>query len=302
MRLADLILFVVVFGSIGAAVFFPQAGKAFQPFLLYFMMLLLFLSFLRIDFRAFLDTSASSLSRLAIMIFVKLAVLPAALYYLCLAVLPEYAIPVLLLSGVSTGVVAPFIATLVSADVAAVLRMVVATSMIVPFSLPGLVKILAGAEIEIPLGTMIELLALVIFLPFLAVTFLRRCFPAVIELISRRQFAISLTLFASINLGVFSKYSSFLFDNPGSIVLSIAVAYSLAAIYFVTGLVMTHGRNSGERVAAGFSLALMNNVLVIVFSSHFFGPLSPTLAAMYMFPFFTIIFPAKLIANRMLRN
>ncbi len=37
----------------------------------------------------------------------------------------------------------------------------------------------------------------------------------------------------------------------------------------------------------------MNNVLVIVFSSRFFGPLSPTLAAMYMFPFYTLIVPAK---------
>jgi hypothetical protein len=54
MGLNDLILFAVVFGSIGAAVMFPEAGTLFQPFLLYFMMLFLFLSFLKIDFRAFL--------------------------------------------------------------------------------------------------------------------------------------------------------------------------------------------------------------------------------------------------------
>ncbi|MBI5249250.1 MAG: bile acid:sodium symporter [Desulfomonile tiedjei] len=299
MRLNDLILFAVVFGSMGAAVMFPVAGEAFQPFLLYFMMLLLFLSFLRIDFRAFLDTSPSSLFRLAVMTAVKLLILPAALYYLSLAIIPEYAIPVLLLSGISTGVVAPFIATLVAADVAGVLRMVVATSLVVPFSLPSLVKVLAGAEIRIPLTTMVELLAVVVFVPITAVVILRRCLPSALQVLAERQFPVSLVLFAMINLGVFSKYSSFFFNHPGSILLSIALAYVLSAIYFITGVLMTPGLNLNERVAAGVSLALMNNVLVIVFSSRFFGPLSPTLAAMYMFPFFTMIVPVKLIASRM---
>ncbi len=302
MRFNDLILFAVVFGSIGAAVMFPEAGTVFQPFLLYFMMLFLFLSFLKIDFRAFLDTSASSLSRLALMTAVKLVALPAILYFLSLAVLPDYALPILLLSGISTGVVAPFMAAVVSADVAAVLRMVIVTSLIVPFSLPSLVKLLAGAEIEIPLSTMIELLAVVIFIPIIAVIFLRRYLPSLIQFLADRQFHISLVLFTLINLGVFSKYSHFFFSHPESIVLSIAVAYILSVIYFVTGLLMTPGLNSSERVAAGVSLALMNNVLVIVFSSRFFGPLSPTLAAMYMFPFFTIIVPAKLLATRLQRK
>jgi BASS family bile acid:Na+ symporter len=298
MRLNDLILFAVVFGSIGAAVMFPGAGKIFQPFLLYFMMLFLFLSFLKIDFKALLDTSTSSLLKLGMMTAVKLIVLPSALYYLSLRVLPDYAIPILLLSGISTGVVAPFMAAVVNADVAAVLRMVVATSLLVPFSLPGLVKVLAGADMDIPLATMIELLAVVIFIPISAVAFLRRYRPSLVQVLSDRQFPISLMLFTLINLGVFSKYSHFFFSHPESIFLSIIVAYVLSIIYFLTGWLITPNLNSSERMAAGVSLALMNNVLVIVFSARFFGPLSPTLAAMYMFPFFSIIVPAKLLANR----
>lgn len=302
MRLSDLVLFAVVFGSMGIAVLFPGTGKAFQPFLVYFMMTLLFLSFIRIDFTVFLDTSVSSLSRLVVLVAVKLLVLPAALYYLTLFIMPDYAIPVLLLSGISTGVVAPFIATLVFADVAGVARMVVITSLIVPFSLPSLVKLLAGAEIAIPLDLMIQLLAVVIFIPVAAVLVMRKYWPSAIQFISKGQFPLSLALFALCNLAVFSKYSSFFFSNPGSILVSIAVAYVLSAIYFLVGLIMTPGLNSSERLAAGVSLALMNNVLVIVFSSRFFGPLSPTLAAMYMLPFYTLIVPAKLIAARWSAN
>ena len=115
-------------------------------------MLLLFLSFLKIDFSALLDTSRDSLLRLATMASVKLIVLPTALYAIALFVMPDYAVPILLLSGISTGVVAPFLASLVAADVATVLRMVIVTSLAVPFSLPCLVKLLAGAELSIPSG------------------------------------------------------------------------------------------------------------------------------------------------------
>lgn len=291
----DIILFVVIFASVGVAVLFPEIGYIFRPFILYFMMLLLFFSFLKIDFSAFLDISVRSLRRLSFLISVKLIVLPTILYFVSLSILPDFAVPVLLISGISTGVVAPFIATLLKAEIESVLRMVVSTSLLVPFSLPCLVKILAGEEITIPLETMTRLLAMVIFIPVAAVYIVRKHFPSVIDKIQTCQYPISLLTFSVINLGVFSTYSSFFFQNPWEVILSIFICYILSVIYYVTGFLITFRRRTSERIAAGVSLAIMNNVLVIVFSSQFFGPLAPTLAAMYMFPFFTMIVPVKLL-------
>ncbi|MFH0824475.1 MAG: bile acid:sodium symporter [Pseudomonadota bacterium] len=295
----DVILFTVVFASAAAGVLVPELGVPFQPVLVYFMMTLLFLSFLRIDFSVLLNTSGPMITRLAGLVAMKLLVLPAGLYYLTKLVLPDYAVPVLLLSGISTGVVAPFIATLVGADVPFVLRMVIVSSVLVPFTLPVLVKALAGAEIVIPLEVMMRLLAMVIFIPMAAVILLRRCRPSVIERIVSAQYVVSVTFFGIINLGVFSKYSDFFFRNPVELVVSVALAYALSAVYFATGLLLGRGAGLSERLAASVGLGIMNNVLVIVFSSKYFGPLSPTLAAMYMFPFFTMIVPLRLAASRL---
>lgn len=295
MAARDLILLVVIFGSAGLAIVVPVAGEAFRPLLVYFMMLLLFLSFLKIDFRTLLEASAAALFRLGYLAVMKLIFLPGLLYWACLWIMPDYAIPVLLLSGVSTGVVAPFIGSLMEADVATVLRMVIVTSVLVPFSLPGMVKLLAGAEMTIPLMTMVEMLALVIFIPLAGVAIARKLYPALLEKIIRLQYPISLTIFGIINLAVFSKYSGFIFQNPLQLVVAVVVAYVLSIIYYFTGFVISPAAGSSERLAMGVSMALMNNVLVIVFASEFFGPLSPTLAAMYMFPFFTMIVPVKLI-------
>lgn len=295
--LKDVILFAVIFGSAGTPIFFPGIGSPFHPYILYFMMTLLFLSFLKIDFRALLDTSWRSVLQLGILTTVKLIVLPAVLYWCAFWIDPDYAVPVLLLSGISTGVVAPFIANILAADVAAVVRMVVVTSLLVPVSLPCLVKLLAGTDISVPVDLMIQMLSLVIFVPMGAVVIMKRIAPGVLERISAGQFPISLVLFGLINLGVFSKYSHFFFHHPGQIGVALVVGYVLSAFYYLTGFLVSPSRKPAERLAAGVSLALMNNVLVIVFSSRFFGPLSPTLAAMYMFPFFTMIAPVKLIVS-----
>lgn len=297
MGLNDLVLFAVVFCSMGVAVWMPELGRIFHPYLVHYMMLLLFLSFLKINFAGLVHTSWASLYRLGILTTVKLILLPAVLYWVTLAVLPDYAIPVLLLTGISTGVVAPFMGMLVEADLVTVLRMVVITSVLVPFSLPALVKIMAGAEVTISLWTMMRMLALVVFLPMAAVLLARRIAPRLLATMSKHQFPISMVLFSMVNFGVFSKYSSFFFAHPGQIVVSVGVAYVLSVVYYAAGFALTVRQETSHRMAAGISLAILNNVLVIIFSSEFFGPLSPTLAAMYMLPYYTMIVPAKLAAQ-----
>jgi bile acid:Na+ symporter, BASS family len=297
MSLNDLILFIVIFGSTFLAVVFPELGIGFQPYILYVMMFVLFLSFIRIDFSVLLDASPKALLILGKLVFVKLVLLPAVLYWIALWVMPDYAIPILLLSGISTGVVAPFMANIMNAEVAQVARMTVVTSILVPISLPALVKILAGAEVTIPLVLMVRILALVIFVPLVVVLFMRRFIPGVLAALDALRFPISLIAFGMINLGVFSQYSSFFYQNLHQVLIAVALAYLLAVIYYLTGFVVSPRQKRMDKLAAGISLAIMNNVLVLVFASRFFGPLSPTLAAMYMFPFFTMIVPIKLIQN-----
>ena len=149
----------------------------------------------------------------------------------------------------------------------------------------------------IPIWEMIQLLAIVVFVPISAVLCVRRFFPNVPEKIATRHFPISLVMFSIINLGVFSKYSDFFFQNAEQLILCLLVAYVLSVIYYASGFLVAWNKDHTEKLAAGISMGIMNNVLVIVFSSSFFGPLAPTLAALYMFPFFTMIVPLRMLAH-----
>jgi BASS family bile acid:Na+ symporter len=281
----------------GVGIGLPKFGIIFLPYPIYLMMLLLFFSFLKIEFIAILKDMKKTTLILFLLCFSKLIILPAGLFFLTKATWPEYALPVLLLSGISTGVVAPFISNLLNASSSLVLMMVVISSLLVPFSLPALVSFLVGQHIDISFSSMVKTLAMVVFLPAFAVLIARHLIPSFLKKLERVQFPLSLVIFASVNLGVFSKYSSFFIENPMELSRTTLVAFVLSAIYHIVGFWVTWGMKREDRLAGAISFANINNVLIIVFSSQFFGPLSPTLAAIYMLPFFAMIVPARIMGN-----
>jgi BASS family bile acid:Na+ symporter len=298
LRLNDLILLLVLFASMAAGIAFPAATEALRTYPLYVMMFLMFLSFMTIRPEDIFDTLKKSLGEVALMSFLKLAVLPVAVYAIFRLFYPDYAAGALLLAGVSTGVVAPFISTLVGADGALVLIMVVVTSPLVPLTLPLLVKVLLAAEMELPFVPMMMNLALVVIVPILCVELMKRFFQRALAAMEKRRYPLSLCCFALINIGIFSKYSAFFRQKPQTILEAALVASALALVLGAAGMLILPKKPAHIRIASAISMANINNVLIIVFAARFFGPLEPTLAAIYMIPFFAVILPMRLYIRR----
>jgi bile acid:Na+ symporter, BASS family len=292
-RLNDLILLLVIFSSMLTGILFPEPASVFQPYPLYLMMFLLFLSFLPIELKDVWQLVKNNGKTVVWLACFKMILLPVLVYFLFLQFAPAYAIGALLLTGVSTGVVAPFISGLVGGNGPLVLVMVVVTSFAVPFTLPMLVKVLLEQEMSISLLSMMQMLLLVIVVPVIMVETLKRLWPKLIGTFMKRRYPISLAIFASINLAVFSKYSIFFHKHPAIIIEATLAAVALGGIYLVAGLAGLLRSPVNDQLAAVITIGNVNNVLVLVFAAEFFGPLEPTLAAMYMIPFFGLIFPLK---------
>ena len=297
-RINDLVLVLVIFCAIAAGIGLPEYTTVFSPYPFILLMVVLFFSFLKIEFVNAFHEMRKVVSILFVLCLLKLLVLPVALFFLTRAVWPEYALPVLLLSGISTGVVAPFISSLLNASTLLVLMMVVISSLLAPFSLPALVKLLAGQTLDLSFSAMVKSLAMLVLLPALAATLLRYAAPSFPKKVERIQYPLSVVIFACINLGVFSRYSSYFRQRLEKVAEVVLIAFALSLVYHVVGLLVTWGRRGEDRLAGAVSLAYVNNVLIVVFSSQFFGPLSPTLAAVYMLPFFAMIVPARMVGDR----
>jgi len=299
-RLKDIILVFVVISSMSVSIIFPDFGSRFRAFPFYCLMINFFLSYLSIDLLSVWKILKGHSIKILVFAVMKLAILPVMLFFAFYPVAPNYALSAMLLTGVSTGVVAPMISNMVRGNSALVLVVVVVTSALAPFTLPALIKLIVAKEVAISFISMLKMLATVIFIPIIIVEILRYFLPRLVEPILKVQFPISLLMFALINLGVFYRYSAFFKKEPSVIVLATAVTFVLAAIYCVVGIGFFRKEPVENQLAGAVMLGNINNVLVIVFSSEFFGPVEPLVAAMYMIPFFVIVIPLRYYRNRKL--
>lgn len=292
-RLHDLLLVIVVISSMIVAIVFPDFGSLFQVLPVYCVMANFFLSYLSIELGDVWQALKGHSGQILAFTVMKLAILPIIIYFVFYYVAPAYALSALLLTGVSTGVVAPLISNMVKGNSSLVLVVVVITSALAPFTLPALIKIIAAKEAAISFLAMLRMLALVIFVPIIAVEVIRHLTPKIIAPIMKIQFPLSLAFFALINLGIFCRYAPFFKKEPSVIIHATFVAFGLAAIYCIVGIFFFRKSTLQNQLAGAVMLGNLNNVLVIVFSSEFFGPVEPMVAAMYMIPFFVIVIPLR---------
>jgi bile acid:Na+ symporter, BASS family len=298
----DILLVTVIISSMAAAIIYPEFGSLFQALPIYCLMANFFLSCLSIELAAVWNALKGQKRQILTFTMMKLAILPVILFYIFDYFAPAYALSALLLTGVSTGVVAPFISNLVKGNSSLVLVVVVLTSALAPFTLPALIQIVSVSQVDISFFGMIRMLALVIFVPILTVEALRRLAPGLIAPLMKNQFPLSLVLFAIINLGVFYRYAPFFKKEPHIILMATVVAIVLSAIYYIIGIFFFRKSSVENQIAGTVMLGNMNYVLVIVFSSQFFGPVEPLVAAMYVVPFFGLVIPLRYHYNGKTKN
>jgi bile acid:Na+ symporter, BASS family len=297
-RTQDIILLVVVFSSMAIGVACPNESRLLGPFLSWTLMGLLFLAFLKVSPRAIYDTLRRTPIKLALLMLTKLILLPCIIYPVVARVIPAYALGVLLLAGVSTGLSASFFAGLVGASIPLVLAMTVVTTLSLPITLPLIVRVMVGREVQVDLLSLAGFMAPLIFVPFLASLFCQRLLPRLSNWVEEHSYPVSLALFAAMNLGAFGLYAPFLQAHHTEVVFAVVVGFGLAAFLAGTGMILFRSSPPYERIAAAGALGWINNVLVIVLGGYFNDPLTSVLAALYLIPYYVLIIPlSHLIRN-----
>jgi len=301
-RMNDMILVIVVISSMMVAIIFPDFGSRFRTFPFYSLMINFFLSYLSIDLADVWKALKGHSRQILAFTALKLAILPIIVYGIFYIVAPDYALAAMLLTGVSSGVVSPMISNMVKGNSSLVLVVVVITSALAPFTLPALIKVVIAREVIISFWAMLKMLATVIFIPIIVVELIRYLLPRAVAPILKIQFPVSLLMFALINLGVFYRYAPFFKKEPSVIMMATIVVFILAAVYCGVGIFFFRKGPLENQLAGAVMMGNINNVLVIVFSSQFFGPVEPLVAAMYMVPFFILVIPLRYYRYRTMRR
>lgn len=297
LHLKDVILLMVVFCSMGAGLVWPGAAGRLSPYLNWLLMLLLYLAFLKVRPAAVRGEWRRHSREFAILVMLKLFLLPVLVYPLALRFTPDYALGLLLLAGVSTGVSAPFFAAMVEAHIPLVLLLTVSTSLVLPVTLPLMAKLLAGQQLAVDPLTLAGLIGAIIFIPLVGANLTQRLLPGPAGWLGGRSYYPSMLLIAVINLGAFGNFAPFLRAHHGQIILALGLSTLLALLLTGVGAAVFWRRQPPVRAAAAASLGWINNILVLVLGHDLGNPFVSLLAALYLIPFHLLILPLRYLST-----
>lgn len=288
----DVALIVAIVGSMSAGILLPAAGRLIEPYTLLWLGALLFLNLLRLNSSDLIEVFKTP-RQLVVLSIIKLVVLPVGMYALAYVVYEPFALPILLLSGISTGLGAPFVVNFIGGQLPLVIGMIIITSIAVPFVLPSIVFTFAHTQFEIPLLYMIFLLSIALFTPLAAGWLTKKFFPAGSRFADKNSFPLSLLFIVLINWGMFAKFADFFYSEQTFLLQTITTAFLCYAAYCLVGYVGTVGNSRQEKRAGLIAMSYVNNVLVAVFAFQFFGSYVAALAALYNIPYYIGIIVIK---------
>jgi BASS family bile acid:Na+ symporter len=274
-----------------AGVLLPAAGRMIEPYILVWLGALLFLNLLRLN-SSDLVAVFKKPRQLAILSIIKLVALPVGMYALAYVVYEPFALPILLLSGISTGLGAPFVVNLIGGQLPLVIGMIIVTSVAVPFVLPSIVYAFVRSQFEIPLLYMMFLLSIALLTPLAAGWLTKKYFPAGSKFADKNSFPLSLVFIILINWRMFAKFAGFFYSEQTFLLQTVATAFLCYAAYCLVGYVGATG-SFQEKRAGLIATSYINNVLVAVFAFQFFGLQVAALAALYNIPYYIGIIAIK---------
>jgi BASS family bile acid:Na+ symporter len=299
-----LILSISILLSTIFGILIPSIGELFSPYILVILGILLFLNLIQLEFQDLISTFKKPKLMLMLSI-VKVIVMPVTMYLVTSQVSPKHALSVLLLSGISTGLGAPFVTNYVGGKLSIIVGMVIVTSLAVPFILPMLVYLLYNTEFSIPIFDMILLLVVSLVFPLVTSGLIKKYLPALATKIRKSSLPLSIILMDMINFAIFSNFSVYFYLESSFVIYTTVIAILLFAVFAITGYFMLYflNRDTSTRykISGLIAMSYVNNILVTVFAQQFFGSQIAALAAFYNIPYYVGIILLKILFSRRLR-
>ena len=277
--------------SIVAGVIFPTTGMSLEPYLLVWLGGLLYINLINLHPRHLVSTFRKPK---ALMVFTigKLILLPCIVYVITSLVYPKLALSATLLSGISTGLGAPFAINFIGAGgIGTIAALVTISSLVVPVTLPFILYVFFEdtGEFVIPIYDISFLLVIALFIPLSLGWSTRKYVPRVSKFVAGNSLFLSVIFIILINFSMFARFSQYFFIDQSLVLTSLISASLLFVLYLLVGYLLAlsiKGQLITTRINGIIAMTYINNILVFVVAEHFFNIETAALAAFYNIPYY----------------
>ena len=290
--------------SIVTGVLFPTTGMSLEPYLLVWLGGLLYVNLINLHPRHLVSTFRKPK---ALMVFTigKLILLPCIVYVITSLVYPKLALSATLLSGISTGLGAPFAINFIGAGgIGTIAALVTISSLVVPVTLPFILYVFFEdtGEFVIPIYDISFLLVIALFIPLSLGWSTRKYVPRVSKFVAGNSLFLSVIFIILINFSMFARFSQYFFIDQSLVLTSLIAASLLFVLYLLVGYLLAlsiKGQLIATRINGIIAMTYINNILVFVVAERFFDIETAALAALYNIPYYVGLLILRMKYSRM---
>jgi len=279
----------------------PGVSKALEPYILYFLVGIMFLTMLKIENKDLGDTASQPLYIIYLALIV-LIVSPMLQFATAKMIYPSVAASVLIVGGLPSAMSSTSITDLLRGNVHVALLITVITSLLAPFTMPFLIELFIGVETQASFMDMVVMLAKVVFVPFILSLSVKRALPELVRRTSKSYALINIFLLFLIIMAIIGSYSEYMLEDAAKTLKMAGFFFILALMMHIIGWYASFWRPLGDRVASATVVFYCNISLGVVFADKFFPPMVVLGVVLYNIPWSTMPVPFHYIVKRMERN
>lgn len=278
-------IFALVIGLV-----LPSFGKSLNFLIIPFLMVILFLTYLKTDFMEIISHIKKPFF-LMYVLFMFLIVIPAIVFSIFKLINPELAVGFLLLSSMPVSVASPVLTNIIKGNTSLSIIVSLLSFLIAPFTVLLLYSLLTQEILPIDLGSLSKTMLLYILVPFLSAQIIKKTIPKIIKATESYYNFISILIVCFlIYIGIAAQPNAIL-HNPINTFLDVFWLYALFIFLQIAGYLTAFWRNKEDKIALSISKTYMNNSLALGLALAFFPPKIVLIMVLSEIPWNTTLAP-----------
>lgn len=286
---------IILVFSVFLGIFFPYFSFL-QKYITYFLMIILFVTFIKVDFNS-IKIYLKKPILIFFIIFLNSIITPIFIYLIYKALGFNYIIlsSIMLISLVPTGVAASSMTELSNGNTLLSVLITIITHFLAPFLIPIFFYILFRKVVELNYSEVFITIIRLIFIPLIISLPFKRFFKKITILLSNNSKIIILIFIFLLSLSIVSINAKYIRENPLEVLKYIILLYSVYLIFQISNFYIPFFLKIPDRIAISNSKTFNNIAIASVLALKFLDPKSSLIVVLGQIPWVTMLIPLTLI-------
>jgi bile acid:Na+ symporter, BASS family len=273
---------------------FPIYNDFLMSMLKPLLMVMLFLVFLKTDLLQILK-QIKDYRLMAYLVCLYLFVIPISLFLFIDLFDRRLAIGILLLTAMPVAVSAATLTDIVKGNIALASGITIITSMLAPFTVPVLFRLINYDNLSINTTEIFLDLLVLVFIPLIFSQISKKIIPGIISKGKNKITSVNILIIFIMIFAAMGSQRDFILGGSVDLLWQITALYLIFIFLHIVGYLMGYKLNKESKIAITIGTAYKNNGMAIVLAAIHFEPSILVLMVLSEFPWNTLLAPFRRI-------